>query len=445
MNARELAYESLLAIFKDNGYSNIVVARMIQRHSLADRDRRLYTELVYGTLRYINYLDWIIGKLSSRKLNKLDMKCLIILRMGLYQLFCLTKIPDSAACNESVKLALRYGNTGMSKFVNGLLRNSIRQRDQFHIPSLEEDELLHISLTYHQPLWLVKKFIKAYGRDDAMRAFEYFDTVPDLCVRTNTTKISREELLRVLNERELDAEPAAYAPEGIYIRHMPGIQDLQEMKQGLCQIQDEPSMLVCHVLDPQPKDTVFDVCAAPGGKTTHIAERMGQTGTVYGCDIYEHKLKLIEDNVQRLGLRNVRALLQDACTIGSVFPGKADKVLVDAPCSGLGVLKRKLDLRWRKRPEEIQALPALQKRILDSAACCVKPGGVLVYSTCTMNDDENIRIIEDFLATHPEFHADDATKYISIPMEGPYIQILPQRHGLDGFFIARLVKGDTND
>lgn len=257
--------------------------------------------------------------------------CLVILRMGLYQIFGMSKIPESAACNEAVKMARRFGNRGMAGFVNALLRNSIRRRLEFQIPGLAEDAPLHLSLTYHQPLWLVKKWIHEYGTDDSVRICQYFDSIPDLCLRTNTQRISRDELLQRFSQRGLEAVAASFAPEGIYLKDNPGIQDLQEIHDGLAMIQDEPSQLVAHALDPQPHELIFDVCAAPGGKTTHIAALAGPDTTVYGCDIYEHKLKLIESNARTLHLANVRTLLQDACTIGEKYRGKADRVLVDAP------------------------------------------------------------------------------------------------------------------
>ncbi len=445
MNVRETAFHSLLTICKDDGYSNIVVSRTIQKGDMNDRDRRFYTELVYGTVRCLNYLDWIIGKLSSRTINKLDPVCLVILRMGLYQIFRMSKIPESAACNEAVKMARRFGNRGMAGFVNALLRNSIRRRLEFQIPDLSENAPLHLSLTYHQPVWLVKKWIHDYGTDDTVRICQYFDSIPDLCLRTNTQRISRDELLQQLSKRGLQAVAASFSPEGIYLKDNPGIQSLQEIHDGLALIQDEPSQLVAHALDPQPHEVIFDVCAAPGGKTTHIAALAGPDTTVYGCDIYEHKLKLIESNARALHLTNVRTLLQDACTIGDKYREKADRVLVDAPCSGLGVLHRKLDLRWRKRAEDLQKLPVLQSRILESAAACVRPGGVLVYSTCTMNDGENSQVIQQFLQAHQEFKAENLGNLCGLSQPGPFIQLLPQKDELDGFFIARLRKEGHRD
>lgn len=438
MNIRELAFHSLVTICKDGGYSNIVVSQTIQKNDLPDRDRRFYTELVYGTLRQLNLLDWIISKLSTRKVSKLDPVCLVILRLGLYQIFGMTKIPESAACNESVKLANRFGNRGMAKFINAILRSSIRRRDEFTIPSLEENAVAHLALTYHQQNWLIRKWIADYGLDDTVALCAYFDSIPDLCLRTNTTRISRDELLAKLKLDGFDARPAIYSPEGIYLKGTPSINRISALKEGLAIIQDEPSQLVAHVVAPQGGDVILDVCAAPGGKTTHLAALGGPTCTVYGGDVHDHKLKLIEHNAKQLGLSNVRTMLQDGTTIGTRYAGKADKVLVDAPCSGLGVLRRKLDLRWRKKPSDLETLPTLQRKILDSASQCVKPGGILVYSTCTLNDGENAAVVTAFLKDHPEFIAENAAPLCHVTQAGPYVQLLPQRDHVDGFFIARL-------
>ncbi len=439
MNVRETAFQSLLTICRDEGYSNIVVSKTIQTHQFSDRDRRFYTELVYGTLRCLNYLDWIISQISTRKLQKLDPVCLAIVRLGLYQIFGMTKVPESAACNEAVKMATKFGNKGMAKFVNAMLRNSIRRRSQFVIPSKEEDLTAYLALTYHQQNWLIRRWLEDYGPDDTEALCRYFDTIPPLCLRVNTAVTSRAELLDELEAKGLPARAATVSPDGIYLDGNPGIHELTCLRDSRAIIQDEPSQLVAHIVDPQPHEVIFDVCAAPGGKTTHLAALGGPSCVVYGGDIYEHKLRLIDHNAQKLGLKNVRTLLQNACTVGQTYGNRADRVLVDAPCSGLGVLRHKIDLRWRKKPGDLKTLPALQKRILESAAQCVKPGGILVYSTCTLNDDENSRIVAEFLKNHPEFRAENAADFLNVPgHEGPFIQLLPQRDGLDGFFIARM-------
>ena len=368
MNVREIAFQSLLTICRDEGYSNIVVSKAIQAHKFSDRDRRFYTELVYGTLRCLNYLDWIISQLSTRKLNKLDPVCLAIVRLGLYQIFGMDKVPESAACNESVKMATKFGNKGMAKFVKAMLRNSIRNRNSFVIPDKEKDMTTYLALTYHQQDWLIRRWLKDYGPEETEKLCQYFDTIPPLCLRANTPRTSRDELLKDLIEQGIQARPTPVSPDGIYIDGHLGIHELECLKDGRAIIQDEPSQLVAHIVDPQPHELVLDVCAAPGGKTTHLAAIGGPSCIVYGGDIHEHKLKLIDYNAQNLGLKNVRTLLQNACTIGQKYGGRADRVLIDAPCSGLGVLRHKIDLRWRKQLSDPRTLPALQRRILESAS-----------------------------------------------------------------------------
>lgn len=445
MNVREIAYASLLEICKDNGYSNIIVSKAIRSRQFNDRDRRFYTELVYGTVRTLNYLDWIIGKLSTRRISKLDPVCLVILCMGLYQIFGMSKIPQSAACNESVKLAIKFGNRGMSKFVNGILRNAIRRSKEFVIPSMEEDVEQHLSLTYHQQPWLIKKWIGQYGIDATLKLCQYFDSIPLLCLRTNTAVISRDDLMEQMKKEGWSVRKADHAPEGIYVENNLGIHRLTALKKGYAIIQDEPSQLVAHIVDPRPGETIFDVCAAPGGKTTHLAALGGPTCAVYGADIYQHKLRLIDENAKSLGLNNIHPILQDGTEIGHAFPERADRVLVDAPCSGLGVLRHKIDLRWRKNKKDIAALPDLQLRILESAAACVRPGGVLVYSTCTMNESENDAVVHQFLASHHGFTIENIGSACGFSKEGPCLQLLPQNDGLDGFFIARMRKESRDD
>mgnify|MGYP001188887312 FL=1 len=440
MNVREAAFHSLLAVCKDGSYSNIIVSKTIQKQNFDDRDRRFYTELVYGTLRTLNYLDHIISTVSTRDIKKLDPVCLAILRCGLYQLFFMDKVPPSAACNEAVKTARRFGNAGMAKFVNALLRNSLRKKETFTVPTPAEDVILHLSLTYHQPTWLVRKWVKDFGREEATALCRYFDRVPDLCVRTNTTRTTREKLMTLFTQKGVPCRCALHAPEGIYLEKNPGIRTLTEIAGGLGMIQDEPSQLVAHVVAPQAGEVIFDVCAAPGGKTTHLAALGGSGCLVYGFDIYEHKLKLIKENARMLGLENIRTVLQDAVLLGHRYAAKADRVLVDAPCSGLGILRRKPDLRWRKRPEDLKALPPFQRQLLESAAKCVKPGGILVYSTCTINKEENGAVVDSFLAAHAEFKAVPIGNSLGFRQDTPYLCILPQRDGLDGFFIAKMQK-----
>ncbi len=440
MNVRELAFESIKKIIAGGAYSNLVVASAIKKQHLPEQERRFFTELVYGVTRQQNYLDWLIGKVS-RPGMKIQLQCRIILYLGLYQIFCLNGIPESAACNESVKLAKKYGNPGMAKFVNAVLRSSIRRRQELQIPSEEEDIALHLALVYHQPLWLIKKWIREYGVKDAKCMGQYFDEKPPLCVRVNTLKTDVHSVKESLTKKGILAEEGKHAPEALYLKNVPNLQEVSEIQEGFIQVQEEVSMLAVQALDPQPGEIIMDMCAAPGGKTTHIAARMQNQGKVYAFDIHEHKLALIRENAMRLGISIIDAAQGDASSMMETFKEKADRVLIDAPCSGLGILRRKPDLRWRRTEKDLKNFPPVQLAILEAGASYVKPGGVLVYSTCTMNAAENEEVVRTFLNAHPEYALADMSGLLpDLVQKEKMLQLLPQVHQMDGFFIARLQK-----
>lgn len=445
LNIRELALRSLLTIIKDKGYSTIVVSQAIKKYKLADRDRRFYTDLVYGTLRHMMILERAMRKLSSRPIEKLDPLCRVILRMGLYQLQYMDKVPPSAACNEAVKLARSLGNEGMAKFVNAILRSALRQPQVFALPKKEDDPILYLALAYHQQEWFVRWCCERFGMKETEDLCAYFDKVPELCLRLQTNRISIVEGMQILDQAGISYRKGKVVPECVYITTSQAIESIPLLREGKALIQDEASQLVAHIVDPQPGEIIVDACAAPGGKTTHLATLGGKTAIVYGCDIYTHKLKLIEENASRLGLANIRTIQQDARQLGQQFCAKADRVLVDAPCSGLGILRHKLDLRWRKEEKDTRILPALQKQILEGASVCVKDGGLLVYSTCTMNPAENQDVVQYFLQRHPEFTLEPIALTAGLTKKGPCVEIVPPYDGMDGFFIAKLRKDKGHD
>lgn len=436
MKAREIALRIINEIQNNGAYANIALGKELPRHALSDQDRRFVTELVYGTVKAGDTLDWMLSRYIERPLNKIAPMILVILRMGVYQLRFMDKIPPSAACNQAVELAKTYGHAGTVGFVNGVLRTLVREPERIVYPDPEIKPALFLARTYCHPLWLVERWLKTldFAATEALCRID--NEAPPLTVRTNTLKISREALLARLGEEGVEAEAAAAAPEAVVIRSHPALGSLATLKEGLFQVQDESSMRVAHWLQPQPDELILDVCAAPGGKTTHIAALMKNSGRVVALDIHEHKLELIRQNATRLGLTNIEPLLQDAARVDSVFPAVADRVLVDAPCSGLGVLRRRADSRWRKTPAQLKELPQLQRQILASAAACVKPGGTLVYSTCTTEREENQDIIEWFLRERDDFSidplADDASQTPGM------LQLWPHVDGSDGFFICRM-------
>ena len=440
LTSRELALQVIQEVNVSGAYSNIALAKAINNNELSDLDRRFLTELVYGTLKAGRTLEWIIEQYSSRPMSKIPQVIRMILQIGAFQLFFLSKVPPSAAVNESVNMTKKYGHPGTVSFVNAVLRSAVRQPERIVYPNLGKNPVEHISLKYMHPSWLVKRWMKQIGIQATIAFCEFNNSTPPLSLRTNVTKINREKLLEVLAEEGIIAESSLLVPEGILCSHIPALSRLKSLQEGCFQVQDESSMLVAHVLDPKPAEFVIDACSAPGGKTTHIAEMMQNQGRVLAVDIYEHKLGLIKQNAQRLGLGVIETRLGDAALLGEEFAGLADRVLVDAPCSGLGVLRRKPDARWRKTMEHIKHFPALQLKLLIGAAACVKPGGVLVYSTCTTEDAENTGVINSFLAAHPEFSVEHAGQLLPVPRSEQMIHLWPHVDGTDGFFITRMIR-----
>lgn len=440
MNAREIALNILNEIYTQQAYSNIALSRHLQKHQLSDQDRRFITELVYGVVKAGDTLLWILKKFITRPLIKVEPAILNILRLGIYQIVFMDKIPESAACNESVNLAKKYSNQGSAKFVNGVLRNLIRQPEKYAMPT--GNKASELAIREQHPLWLVKKFIHTFGSEAAIKLCKFNNTNAPLVLRTNTLKTTRQELITELIHSNCQVIPSKLTPEGIICQVHSALNQLKALQNGFAQVQDESSMLVAHVVNPQPGEFIIDTCSAPGGKTTHMATLMNNQGTIIASDIYEHKLKLIQDNAQRLGITIIKPILIDARDIGSNYKQQADKVLVDAPCSGMGVLRRKPDSRWNKTAEIFEKLPPLQLAILESASHAVKKGGVLVYSTCTIMPQENQEIIDAFLAKHPEFVLDDVRKYLPFKSHSKTktLQLIPYQDNTDGFFIARMCK-----
>ena len=421
--ARHTAVAVIHEVMSRGAYANITLAKALRTVELRDIDRRFCTELVNGTIKCGTSLDWIIEKFINRPLRKVDTKILAILRAGVYQLFFLDRVPESAAINESVEIA-KSVSVGSSKFVNGVLRSMTRDRQKAAFPT--DDSPASLALRTFHPKWLVERWIDQFGLEPTKILLDVDNRPAPITLRVNRLKTNRDELIEQLREAGVEAQPSAIVDDGIVCQKLGALDDLKPLTEGLCIVQDESSMLVAHALDPKPDEFVIDCCAAPGGKSTHIAELMDNRGLVIAVDVHEHKLKLINDNARRLGIKIVKPMVLDARELGDEFKQRADRVLIDAPCSGLGVLRRKADLRWRKTLDEIAQLPLLQSEILSSAAEAVKVGGVIVYSTCTLERDENEGVIEKFMAAHDNFELVETR------------MLLPHVDGTDGFFFAKL-------
>ena len=439
--ARETAIKVLQEVHEKGAYANVALAQALRRTEIEDQDRRFVTELVYGAVKAGDTLDWILQRYVNRPLKKIPPIIREILRLGLYQIFYLDKVPPSAACNTAVDLAKKYGHKGVAGFVNAVLRTAVREPEKAAFPQGKGHATEELALKSQHPLWLVKHWVKEFGFEEASRLCDFDNESAQLCLRANTMKVGREALLQELKDCGAEAEASAWTPEGVVVKSHGALDKLAPLQEGRAQVQDESSMLVAHVVAPQPGEFIIDCCSAPGGKTTHMAALMGNKGRIVAGDIYEHKLERIRENAERLGLDIIEPLLLDAREVGARFQGQADRVLVDAPCSGLGVLRRKPDARWHKNQEELGALPELQLAILKSAAEAVKPGGVLVYSTCTIEQAENQAVVKAFLRENSAFKLEKTGSFLpceSSHSEDEMVQLYPQRDGTDGFFIARL-------
>lgn len=436
-NAREIALELLESIEKQQAYSNLLLNNAIKKYHLEKADARLLTELTYGTLQRKMTLDYYLK--SFLRKGKIDLWVRQLLRLSLYQMVYLTKIPDRAVIHEAVNIAKKRGHKGIASFVNGVLRSIQREG----IPSLDEikDDLERISIETSHPLWLVKRWVRQFGVEKAREICEENLRTPVQTGRVNEYLTDVEEVISILNEEGFEVKRSEIIPSAIKCLRG-NLANSDAFKNGLLTIQDESSMLVGYVLSPEKGEHILDCCAAPGGKSTHIGELLKNTGSVTSLDLHEHKVKLIKENAERLKLSNIKPRVLDSREASKVFESESfDKVLVDAPCSGLGVIRRKPDIKYVKTEEDVYALTSVQLQLLDEASKLVKKGGWLVYSTCSIDHDENEQVSKKFLESHPDFQADieiinRVPKLVQPFVQNHMIQILPQDLGSDGFFIA---------
>lgn len=409
------------------------------RSSFAHRDSAFILELVYGALRNRALLDSILDRFSEKPVRRTDAWTRNILRLGAYQLLFLDRVPASAAVNTSVDLAGRHGRK--QGYVNGLLRSLERKKSVLPPPSAD-DPVKRFSLLYSHPEWLVRRWIAKYGFEAVEPVLASNNQPAPLCIRTNMLMTTREELRALFEADGSVAQESGYSPAGIEIVSSSGIRSLAAYRSGLFIVQDEAAQLVGLMLDPRPGEAVLDACAAPGGKTTHLAELMGNTGTVIALESDPKRIGRIVENSKRLGITIIRPVRGDAAKYRG---GPYDKILIDAPCSGLGVLRRHPDGRWTKNEGIIREKQALQKRILENCSRLLRPGGALVYATCTTEPEENEEVIREFLAGHPDFALDDPRPFLPAAAAGlvdgrGFFRTFPARPEMDGFFGARMVK-----
>lgn len=443
---RAISLEILSRIEETDRHADDLLSDSFKRYRhLTSLDRAFLTELTYGVLRWRGRLDWIIRHLSNLPFEKIEPEMLNTLRLGLYQIFFLTKTPASAAVNESVELAKKTRGKKGGGFVNAILRSALRGKETLRYPDRNQDPALRLAVIQSHPLWLVRRWIEEWGVEETLKICVANNRIPPLILRTNTLKIGREALIEKLREKGLNAAPTSFSDEGIWVREGPPISELPFLNQGLFVIQDEASQLITLLLDPKRGEKILDACAAPGGKTTHIAQKMENVGEIDALDLRQEKLKQIEEGCKRLGIKIVRPKIGNAINPLPVPDGiKFDRVLADVPCSGFGTLRRNPDLKWRKEKEDIERLGQLQFSILENVARYVKEGGLLVYSTCTVFHEENEGVVERFLGEHRTFDLDSLIEVLPekcrMFIKNGYFKTFPPADELDGFFAARLRK-----
>lgn len=431
--ARDIAFRLLVDLEKKHSYSNIALDEALKRADMDERDRRFCTALFYGTLERLYTLDAIIADNLDKPADKLSAEIRTILRMGLYQLLYMDSVPDNAAVSESVALAKRGRNPAASGFVNAVLRSFIRKDKR--LPK-QRDRLHEMALEYSCPVWLVKKWHDEYG-DNACESIlkASLGKAPEY-IRLNTLKADASEICGMLEQQ--GAEIRDLGGGSALISGTGSVERMEAYKKGLFHVQDISCQLCCQALDPQRGETVLDLCAAPGGKTFTIAELMKDEGRVLAFDLHENRARLIKSGAERLGLKSVEAGVNNAKVFNSELP-MADRVLCDVPCSGLGVIRRKPEIKYKTR-EELERLPEIQLEILEASAGYVKPGGVLVYSTCSLSKAENEDVAEAFLARHPDFSPSPLGDAFGQRSKVTSITIFPDMYDSDGFFIAKFCR-----
>ena len=433
-NPRRVALSIINDVLNNNAYANIALNEKIKSENLTELDKNLVTNLVYGTISKKLTLDWYT-KPYVKKTKKWVKN---LLAMTVYQIIYMDRIPTSAAVDEAVKIAKKQGDQRLSGFVNGVLRNFTRA--DFRSFDEISDSTEKLSIQYSMPIDLTKKFVKSFGFEKTVKIFRSIEEPSRASLRVNTTLTDVTTEFNKL-AREFDVELSEISPTGI-VAESGHFADLLDFNDGLITIQDESSQLVATVLDAQPTDRILDACAAPGGKTVHIAEYLSEAGYIEALDLYDHKLRLIRQNGERLHqIEKIRLTKLDARQSFEKFgPDSFDKILVDAPCSGLGLIRRKPDIRYRKETTDFADLQKVQLDILENTCKTLVNSGIMVYSTCTIFDEENYQVIETFLAKHPEFEQVPLTHEKSDLVKNGCLFITPDAYHTDGFFIAKLRK-----
>jgi 16S rRNA (cytosine967-C5)-methyltransferase len=436
---RGTAVKILNRVERSDAYLDRVLETEMRNTEMNELDKGLMNEIVTGVVRWQMKIDWVLTGFFHGNFTKAETNIKNALRVALYQILFLDKVPHSAAVNESVEFIKRLRGQKVADLVNGVLRNILRNLENIRYPDIKENRIQHLAVVESHPTWMVKRWVNRLGFDETKKLLVANNERPDLTLRVNRLKIDFNYFLTQLEQHQIQFTKSEFLDFFVRVKHMAGIGGSDMFRQGFFLVQDESAGLVVKLLDPKPGDRVIDMCSAPGGKTTFIGELMKNVGEIVAIDRYETRLNLVKNACQRLGIANAHYIAADAATVQTA---PAEKVLVDAPCSGLGVLAKKPDAKWKREPEDLINLVQTQRAILENAAKHVKSDGVLVYSTCTTEPEENFEVVKSFLTDHPEFSIQSASEFVDSRIVSPdgYIETFPHRNAMDGSFAIRLKK-----
>jgi len=446
-NARKLALMALLRV-EEGESATAALDQLFAQSKLEARDRGLATELVDGTLRWQGRLDYQLQLLLEKPVAQLDTPIRLILRMGAYQLTLLERVPAHAAVNEAVALAREYGHEGTAKLVNAVLRRLEREHAAIAFPNPDTDPVGYLATAYSHPAWLVERWLPRFGFAETEALLKINNTPPPVTLRVNQRWITREGLQHFLGMHGAETEPTAISPWGLRFISGGNPREMDEYREGLFSIQGEGSMVMVELLRPGRRRDGWDLAAGVGGKTTYLAEWVDDTGSLLATDTSAERLHVLEREAKREELNSIQVRQGDARTL-PVEPESKDYALLDAPCSGTGSLRRQADARWKKTPEQLRELAVLQRELLEAAARAIKPDGLLLYCTCSLEPEEDEDVVNAFLADHPEWTLLPAwEKHKQLPEDthdpAGYVRLLPQRHSTDGFFAAKMVKSSAD-
>lgn len=440
---RELVLGALIDINENNLYSHQVIQNTLKKYQyLEKQDRAFFSRLTEGTVEQLIRIDYIINQFSKVKVKKMKPVIRNILRMGVYQILFMNSVPDSAACNEAVNLAIKKGFGNLRGFVNGNLRNISREKEFILYPNEEKEPVRYLSIYYSIPEWMIQEWLSEYDSIQVKKMLEAFLEEKPISIRCNLLKVKPQQLREKLEAQGIVVEESPYLSYGYLISNYNYLNQIKEFKEGYFQVQDISSMFAVEVAAIEKENMVLDVCAAPGGKSLHAAEKLEDSGVVIARDISDYKVSLIQENIQRLGYNNITTQVHDALVLDSNLMQKADVVIADLPCSGLGVIGKKADIKYKMTPEKQKELVKLQRKLLSVIHQYVKKGGTLIYSTCTIHDAENLGNVRWFMKEY-NFALESIDEYLpenlrSATTKEGYLQFLPGIHSSDGFFLARL-------